>query len=216
MKKIVFIAAFMIASALSAGAQVVSFGVKAGVNINTASLDRFSDGWRLSTDNNPAGYHFGIMSRIKIPLTGFHIQPEVLLNSNTTRFVYRNLISSALNTDTRLSVRRTDLEIPILAGFKFYLFRFNLGPVFKFNISDKKTKWTANQRGGMAISKNEYTGYQVGMGLDLLSLTFDVRYSGNFNRKNLTVYNGDDLFDGIYPKYKLREGQVMFSVGYMF
>ena len=194
----------------------IRFGVKAGLNLNTSDVKKvFQDG-EIGTHDNPVGYHFGLQARIQTPLLGLYIQPELLYNSNTTRFNY----IPAVKTDNYFKLRKTDLDLPVLLGFKILLFRLNAGPVFKVNLKEKVLNKGVSENYEVKSSfKNKYVGYQAGIGLDLMSLTFDIRYNGNFGKTSATlqaVERSSSVPASVPRHFKLNQGQVTFSLGYMF
>lgn len=216
MKKRLLLLAVLLTAALTTAQAQIRFGVKAGLNLNTSDVKKvFHDG-EIGTHDNPVGYHFGLQARIETPVLGLYIQPELLYNSNTTRFNY----IPTVKTDNYFKVRKTDLDLPVLVGFKILLFRINAGPVFKVNLNEKVLNKRVSQLYEVKSSlKNKYVGYQAGIGLDLMSLTFDIRYNGNFGKTTATleaIDRSSSALPAAPTRFKLNQGQVTFSLGYMF
>ena len=72
MKKVIFLFAFIFLSSNSIHSQVVKFGFKAGANFSDLKGD-------LETKTQ-LGYHFGVISEIKL-LQNLTLQPELLYST---------------------------------------------------------------------------------------------------------------------------------------
>lgn len=121
MKKTFFITATFLVITLSTQAQLVQFGLKAGLNY--ANLT----GTKIQTDAITS-YHAGLVSEIKL-FGKFAIQPEL---------IYTTQGASYENAGKEITNELGYLSIPVLA--KIYLsksFSLELGPQASFLLSEK-------------------------------------------------------------------------------
>ncbi len=147
------------------------------------------------------GYHIGFATQLKIKK--FFIQPEVLFNSNTAEFsLSKDGVRSALKD------RYTNMDIPVIMGYKTGSFRVGAGPVGHVNLNRKSELL---QQGGLseAMKKLSY-GYQAGIGLDLWKVQLDLKYEGNFDDFDsfINFDNNQNLSNA--------PSRVIFTVGYIF
>jgi len=188
MKKYIFITALLIAACISAQAQF-SLGVKGGVNYSTVSANNLQS-------SGVAGYEVGAFARIG---GGVYLQPELYISSSGGQF------NSSDNTYSG-NVHFTNLNVPLLLGFRFGPKNLNLrimgGPIYTSVLSQNES---FSQNFNAAYTdfgkyKNSTIGYQAGAGVDIGSLTADLRYEGN-----LTDIN---------PSYGQRQNLWALSVGF--
>ena len=95
---------------LSANAQFLNWGIKGGVNYNeNGDLRTIKPVNLLSlSSNEEVGYHFGILSEIKLPLF-LYIRPEL---------IYTHTESSYDLDDDKGKLKMDKLELPVLLGFR--------------------------------------------------------------------------------------------------
>ncbi len=186
----------------------VKLGVKAGISTLDISPNdiTLSDGNSLSLNEAKYGFHFGLMSNIK--LGGFFIQPEVLVNTNTVEYKLSELTLSDVTNDF-FTESHTSLDIPLLVGFKVGPLRLNGGPVGHIHLTSNSE--LSRVEGFKEDFSNMTYGWQAGLGLDVGKIRIDARYEGNFNRfgDHLNYENTNINFDD-------RPGRFVASVGYMF
>src|SRR3954465_15293967 len=99
MKKIFLVAVLFLATSASIQAQLVKFGVKAGVNFANQTGDAFD-----APDVDKEGitsFHAGVVAEIKL-LDRFAIQPELLYS--TQGATYKNAVSEFKNELGYLSI----------------------------------------------------------------------------------------------------------------
>jgi len=101
------------------------------------------------------------------------------------------------------------LDIPVLAGFKFGPARVNVGPVASIIINSKAD--LIETPGYEEKLKGASFGYQAGVGIDILSISLDVRYEGNFSKLGDGVNIGGEDFE-----FDSRNPQFIFSLGIFF
>jgi len=140
------------------------------------------------------GYKVGLYSRLKIG--SIYIQPEVLFTSTGGRIEYTEDINNITSQVIDLSYNRID--VPIMLGKKFgKVFRFNLGPILTYTISDSED--LPSQISELVQSYNDgVVGYQIGIGLDIKKIRLDVKYEGNLTKFGESITVGSNTFDTDY------------------
>ncbi len=158
---------------ISAHAQFLNWGVKAGMNYNAngdlvvVSDEIISDPF---SSNQELGYHFGLLAEIKLPLF-LYIRPELLYTHTESSYS----VDDGEGGTAKLKMDRVD--IPVLLGFRvFKIGRFFLGPSFQYIVN---TDLSASDN----ISKIRNISYddfniaaQVGIGLNLGQFGADIRW----------------------------------------
>lgn len=193
MKKItILIFALLISGGLFA--QMPNFGIK--VAATAASLNTSELGANIES-NNLLGYQAGAFLRIN---TGkLYLQPEVVYNHRSTQ------LAGFSGGDVTFDLGTID--IPVLVGFKLLDAKvFNLrafaGPEISFATGDGTTSDNVT-----LADFNKKTWYmQAGVGVDLLFLTFDLRYE-----KGLSNFINDFEDQG-----NLKNNVWVFSLGLKF
>ena len=187
--------------------QVLSFGVRGGLNANNVELDQVippkgqSETWHVFTDEVTMGYHLGLYGRIKV--LGFYIQPELLLTTLNTNIRIQEVDNNngvTQQATEELKINRFD--IPIMVGLKFGPARVNAGPIASRNISTNSDLIT--------LDKATW-GYQAGIGFDIWKLLLDIKFEGSLSERETTItYKGQDF------KLDNRTSQLIVSLGYRF
>lgn len=157
-----------------ASAQIIpsfAFGVKGGLNY--ASFP--SNG--VFNNNNRAGYLAGVWARVGG--LGFNFQPELYLTS-------KNINVSAPN-EPENKAKFTSIDVPLLLGGKIGALglggRFYGGPVFSFAVNKDQSVVDATKNAATGLDyKSANYGFQVGAGVDISSLSIDLRYEGGLNK----------------------------------
>ena len=162
-------------------------GVKAGANGSfmrnlTGEFD--SDGMRL-------GFVGGIWGRVKIPLIGLYVQPELVISQTGGRVKGESdsVLGGLLSSTQKINL--TNLDGVILIGQRFGLgplaLRLNIGPVFSNVLSAKsKTEFAGidgeeeeDIKDGVNSSQ---IGLQLGVGVDISKINIDLRFQQNFTK----------------------------------
>lgn len=164
------VAAFIL---ISTGAFAQSgFGIKGGLNYGaTGEYESFSqvvgDASTIENGNSRSGYHLGLFG--KVGLFGIFIQPEILytrLNTEYSNFTYKI----------------DKLDAPVLVGINILgPLNIKAGPSFQYILNNTL------EDSFLKINdvENEITvGYQLGAGINLGRLGFDLRYEGAFGENN--------------------------------
>ncbi|CAA9200776.1 hypothetical protein FLA105534_03246 [Flavobacterium bizetiae] len=176
MKKIILAAVLFLATSATMQAQLLQFGVKAGVNFASQTGDAGLEGVAFDKDGITS-YHVGVVAEIKL-LEKFSIQPELLYS--TQGATYKNAVSEFKNELGYLS-------IPVMA--KFYLnntFSLEVGPQASFLLSEKNDfdvkdgetfEFGLNAGLGVKLTKNIFLQGRYGLGLTEASKNADVKNS---------------------------------------
>ena len=176
MKRIILAAILFVAASTTSQAQLVKFGVKAGVNFANQTGDASFEGIELDKEGITS-YHAGLVAEIKL-LDRFAIQPELLYS--TQGATYKNAVEEFKNELGYLS-------IPVMA--KFYLtdsFSFEVGPQASFLLSEKNDfdvenaetfEFGVNAGLGFKITENFFVQGRYGLGLTEASKDADVKNS---------------------------------------
>jgi hypothetical protein len=218
MKKVLFALIFL--SALQANAQfnrkLIFVGIKGGANfsqLQTEGLTISRPGASVqdffkNNSANRTGYMVGAYARIGRKL---FIQPEVLLSSKGGTFeIFKNGSPSPVNVDVKFS----QIDVPVLVGFKLGPLRFNAGPMASLNVSQgsqlgEALKVYTTQNINKTIQQATF-GYQAGIGLDIRSFNIDLRYeSGLSNISQLDLQNNAQ-FNSKVSLWQLSLGFVLF------
>lgn len=225
MKKYLILMLALFAGGL-AQAQELKFGIKLGVGLSSASLKEAVQS--ISLDNPSIGrvnfkeggastsFHVGATSRIGV--LGFFIMPELYYSSVTNEVVFEEVaIGSSTATVIRdLNETVSRLDLPVLVGFRVAKkIRLNAGPVASLVVSRKSgIKGQLEELLGAGsfdeASDNFTFGFQAGAGIDISSLSIDLRYEGNLSwlGSDINIGPNDLNFDS-------RVSQVMLSLGLM-
>lgn len=170
----------------SLNAQFITTGIRGGLSssmsfdelqlINTSSKEEFL----LSMSNKTFGYHFGALARVKLgPL---FVQPEVVFNSNSFDISFQDINKVTTNVGKQ---NFQYIDVPVLVGIKFGPLRVNAGPTGHLFLNNTKDLFDVNNYS--ANFSKVTIAYTTGVGLDLGSFMFDVRYDGNFADNNPLV-----------------------------
>jgi hypothetical protein len=212
MKKYILI--FMMALGMSSvsNAQILSFGIKGGLNYSKMKFDDISNvasgikTYKLMEDESFQGFHVGVMGRLKV--FNLFIQPELLFNTTGGKVLVEE-------TGTTLSkvkqVKYNKIDMPVLVGMKIGPARINAGPVASVTLSSN------SELGDIipdleTMSKGATIGFQAGAGLDILKkFTIDLRYEGGLSKlgDKLTVGGNSYAFDS-------RDRKFLVSLGFFF
>lgn len=157
-----------------ASAQVIpnfSFGVKGGINYSNFP----SNG--IFNNSNRAGYLAGVWARVGG--LGLNFQPELYVTG-------KNINVKADNSSIENKAKFTSIDVPLLVGGKIGAFglggRFYGGPVFSFTVNKDQSVGDAVSDATALRYKDANYGIQVGAGLDISSLSIDLRYEGGLNK----------------------------------
>jgi opacity protein-like surface antigen len=168
----------------------VHFGIKAGGNFSNISLSDHGISSKYAF-----GSHAGLMTRID--LASIYLQGEVLYASKHSKVSTGNQPGK--------DVKWNSIEVPVLVGFKLLKSEgFNLrifgGGVYSYVINDKTSVLNQVKQSFEKFDKSNI-GYQLGGGVDLGRLSFDLRYEG--------------ALSNISKEFKSRPNSIAASIGFM-
>jgi len=197
MKKIILLLCLTFGFSQLTNAQL-DFGLKGGINYNSNSIKETGqdvfDGAKSKT-----GYHAGIWLRLKIPVVGLYVRPEL---------VYTNLENEVLykTTGSTTSYNFQKIDIPVLLGKKFFgIGNVFVGPSFQYLLS---SDFSLNDIGD--VKGDGFTvGLQFGGGIEIGNLGLDIRVERGFNGIESTFLNGTTNID-----FDTRVNQVIIGLSY--
>lgn len=209
-------AVVLMSSALMA--QMPNIGIRGGLTTAKLKSDLSSN---FSSDNK-LGYQGGVFVRVNFGK--LYLQPEVIYNHRSTKLEYT--FSPEINTDelkagVRYDMKLGTFDVPVLLGFKIMNsklmnVRIFAGPLVSFASSKELSyEYTTGNGEDFELEEsdgpltvddfNNVTWYgQAGVGVDVLFLTFDVRYETGLS----DLYNGSEV--------NLKSNVWVFTLGFKF
>ncbi|OMQ10022.1 porin family protein [[Flexibacter] sp. ATCC 35103] len=178
MKKIILAAVLFIATSATIQAQLVQFGVKAGVNFASQPGDASLEGVAFDKEGITS-YHVGVLAEIKL-LEKFAIQPELLYSTQGATYKFADAQEDFKNELAYLS-------IPVMA--KIYMTKslsLEVGPQASFLLSQKNKvdfedantfDFAINAGLGLKITKSIFVQGRYSLGLTDVSSNADIRNS---------------------------------------
>ncbi|MDM1137970.1 porin family protein [Empedobacter sp. R132-2] len=199
MKKLILTAIVGLAANF-ATAQNIDFGIKGGAVFNTDKGKVWEDDGNIFKRDGKASAGFQAGALARVSLAGIYIQPELLY----TQF------KNEYDVDGQnLDVTKKRLDIPVNVGKRFLgIGHVQAGPVFSYYFDDKlsvKDFTTAKQ--------DEFNvGMQIGAGVEVSKLLFDLRYEFGLGKV------GSDILNGSKGQYRTenRPQMLNLSVAYLF
>jgi hypothetical protein len=192
---LVALTALMAGAAGTASAQKFEIGARAGVA--SQSLDTKFDSF---TDARARlGWHLAAVSRIRIVGfgdgllgAGLFFQPEIVYSQNNVKLKghYNTGGDEVIPYDAK--IRMQTVDVPLLLSAKVSIVRVQAGPVF--NLMNNFTTVSGNMEFDPGRAP---VGYVVGASVDILGLTIDGRYHGEFKQLRSSIKNGSTWHDGI-------------------
>ncbi|MFV0178958.1 PorT family protein [Empedobacter falsenii] len=179
MKKLILTAIVGLAANF-ATAQNINFGIKGGAVFNTDKGKVWQDAGNIFKRDGKAATGFQAGALARVYLAGIYIQPELLY----TQF------KNEYNVEGRnLDVTKKRMDIPVNVGKRFLgIAHVQAGPVFSYYFDDKlsvKEFTTAKQ--------DEFNvGMQIGAGVEVSKLLFDLRYEFGLGKVGSEIVNGNN------------------------
>ncbi len=211
MKKIILLLGVFIASIQFSQAQI-HFGVKGGINFNSDSFLEVADDIIDGNAESRTGYHAGIWLRVKLPMVGWYVRPELVYTSIKSE-VNVNSINAVSGTVIPQPARYDfqKIDVPVLIGKKFLkVAYFHLGPSFQYVIDGDLDFDTL-------VSKTTVDGFTVGMnigaGIELGKIGLEARWDRAFSdvESELISATGTDT-----SKFDTRVNQIVVGLTYRF
>ena len=180
MKKILAISLLLLSLWMTPSAHAqVNFGVKGGLNASNLKLN--DDMW--ATDNK-AGFFFGPMVKVTIPLIGLSFDAAALYDQKEAKMHWADdVVGGDLSQTTTIKQQYIDIPINIRYGVGLgslaNVFVF-AGPQWGINVGDKDFKWDA--RSSYSLRKATVS-VNVGAGITLFKhLQGSVNYNIECNK----------------------------------
>lgn len=189
MKKLLVLVMLAFLGLGTANAQF-TLGLKGGLNF--ATLSSLPNG--SSNDGSRIGLVFGAYSRVKVPVIGIFVQPELVFAQK----------GGKLAGGTTVIIN--NLDIPIIVGKTFGPVRIGLGPVFGFPMTSKI------ESSGVSLDVADNTssplaGLQLALGLNLpAGLGLDLRYELGLTK----IYDNT----GAFANNDTKTNAIQFTVSY--
>ncbi|QKG52192.1 porin family protein [Hymenobacter sp. BRD67] len=189
-----------LATAPTAHAQTIKFGLKAGGSLSNLSGNLTNQ----SQYNNRLGFQAGAMLNFGLANDMFSIQPEVLYSQKGFKYAdqqYTTALGTYHNTG---SVRYDYLDVPVLVRLKVGSVFFEAGPQYSYlmNISTDRTQTYNGSVVGTAgsgttdlsnVNRNEI-GYVGGLGFQSKQgFLLGLRYNGAFTDFAKDGYSNNDF-----------------------
>jgi hypothetical protein len=206
MKKLFFIAVFLLLASQSAFSQFFLIGPRVGVNSSNLRIDeQFAESGEAQL-----GFHAGIVTRISI--AGFYIQPEAQFTNSGGQVIVIQRDQQGNEVGRQVNDYNFNrLDVPVMLGYKFAkVFRVQAGPSFTYLLSADVREGTGGQVRNVIENYNQATvGYRAGVGLDIWKFLIDLKYEGNLSRFGNAISAGGQSFST-----DLRQNQFILSVGF--
>lgn len=197
----------MLGCANVANAQV-KLGVKAGMNFSSLKL-----GDNMYNANNKAGYFFGPMVKVTVPLIGLSFDAAALYDKKEADLKYADdVVGGNLNACQRIKQQYIDIPINVRYGVGLgslaNIFVF-AGPQWGINVGDKNFKW--NSTSSYSLKKATFS-VNVGAGVTILKhLQGSVNYNIECNKSGEMNYEQNSG-----QAWKGRNNTWQVSLGYWF
>jgi opacity protein-like surface antigen len=154
---------------VSAHAQF-TLGIKGGISSSKVSIEGEGSSAQYRDSENITGYHAGLFTRVQF--AGLFIQPEALLASSGGKITFYDQTATT-PTGSEEEFKFSRLDVPVMLGYNLFNFlRVQAGPVASIMLSEYEG---GNPDFESYKNKSDF-GFQAGVGLDISSLTLDLRY----------------------------------------
>lgn len=201
MKKVLIAVLLFVGISQYAEAQL-QVGLKAGVNYNSDSFKDVSNDV-LDGAESRTGYHAGLWFRVKLPVVGLYLRPEIVYTELKNDVVYDN---STLARTTDFKFRKID--VPVLVGKKIFgIGNIFAGPSFQYILSSDFGLNDLSE-----ISTDEFSlGIQLGGGIEFGRLGIDVRWERSLSNAEARFVD-NTTNNGV--NFDTRVSQIIFGVSY--
>lgn len=190
----------LLIAALHVSAQDASFGIKGGLNYGATgeyeSISRLADDFSGSFEDgeNKTGFHAGFFGQFEV--LGIFLRPELVYTEMNTEY-------------SEFDYKLQKLDAPILLGVNVLgPLNIKAGPAFQYILKNE----LENTNLSIGDVENDISvGYQLGAGLDLGRLGFDIRYEGAFQDNQ--AFGGNLAADSGF-RIDSRPSQWILSIAY--
>ena len=211
MKKVI-LALFIVLGTTQYSQAQVDFGIKAGINYNSDSfnIDSVNAVKADITDSDSkskTGFHAGIWTRIKLPIVGFYLRPELVYTA------LKSEITSSGETIADYDFQKID--IPVLFGKKFLkLAHLYVGPSFQYIINGEFD--VKNVDSSKLKTEDITVCIQLGGGVELGKFGIDVRWERGFSdTESSLIKNNTDSTSETF-EFDTRVNQIIVGLSYKF
>lgn len=166
------------------------FGIKGGLNFNSLE-DINLKGVKDFDIGNSTGFNAGILYKIKIPLVGLAIQPELIYSQTNSSINTEIAGLSNLNGDLKIGTLM--LPVGLQWGIDLVLFRpfIQAVPYIGYTVNTQNKITNLN----WDVDKFKY-GVGLGAGLDIWKLQISGRYNWDLGDVAEFEWKGVDTFKG--------------------
>ena len=198
MKKVILIMCLAIGFSQISNAQI-AFGVKGGLNYNSNSIKETSTDV-FSGAKSKTGYHAGIWLRLKVPVLGLYLRPELVYTNLENEVFYKT-------TGAKTDYSFQKIDIPVLLGKKIFgIGNVYIGPSFQYILS---SDFSIND-----ITNVDADGFTVGLqfggGVEIGKLGIDVRWERGFSGIESTFARTS----GLDVNFDTRINQIIIGLSY--
>jgi hypothetical protein len=197
MKKGILIMCFVFGFSQIANTQV-AFGVKGGVNYNSNSIKEVQSDV-FSGAKSKMGYHAGVWLRLKVPVLGLYVRPELVYTNLENEVFYKF-------TQKTTSYSFQKIDIPVLIGKKIFgIGNVYVGPSFQYILA---SDFEINDISSLD-SKGFTMGLQFGGGVEFGNLGIDLRWERAFSDIESTFLSG-----AVEREFDTRINQIIIGLSY--
>lgn len=194
MKKILLIVTALMLISVPGFSQL---GIKGGFNFTSfGDIDLGKDATFKSATEKKTGYHVGLLYKVKVPVIGLTIQPELLFSQvNSTVSIMENNSTTSSPVEASGDMKLSYLQLPVGLQFGVDLMLFRpflqvvpyIGYSFANDNNSKNLEWDVN--------RFRY-GIGLGAGLDIWKLQVSGRYCWDLGKAADFKWNGTKTFKG--------------------
>jgi hypothetical protein len=197
MKKGILIMCLVLGFTQISNAQV-AFGVKGGVNYNSNSIKEVQSDV-FSGAKSKMGYHAGVWLRLKVPVLGLYVRPELVYTNLENEVFYKF-------TEKTTSYSFQKIDIPVLIGKKIFgIGNVYVGPSFQYILA---SDFEINDISSVD-SKGFTMGLQFGGGVEFGNLGIDLRWERAFSDIESTFLSGT-----VPREFDTRINQIIIGLSY--
>ncbi len=158
----------------------VEFGLKMGIHSFDLSdptdiIFNSDDPQTIRFKDANIGFQGGIYTKINV--ANVFIEPRIMLNSTTVQYQFSGENGGIF--DNIKEETFTNLDIPVLVGFKFLIFDAMLGPVAHLHLNNASDLFDIT--GYDDRFEAATYGWRAGAGINLLGVDIELLYEGNFS-----------------------------------
>jgi hypothetical protein len=206
MKKGLLMIALFIGAIQFSNAQI-SYGLKAGMNFDAnseaSSYIELPDGITLDSKSSNGGFHAGAWLRVKVPLIGLYVRPEIIYTDLKSEYTINAPLVGLDNSKIEYSL--TKIDVPVLLGLKFLgVGNIFLGPNVQYLL---KSDMSSDIYNSDSIDEELSFGLVIGAGVEFWKLGLDVRFETGFVTPESTDISSIGSIEDLKPVVDALTGQ---------